>query len=107
MRRMHLVASAAVLVSFALGSTAVAKPPDVDSSKLRAAVTVEGIVAAPAGAAGHRRRHRRDAPHETPGFPASVEYVRETMENAGWNVSIYAVRHAGLGGDARRRSSSS
>ena len=44
MRRIRLLAFAAVLAAFAFGSTAVAKPPDVNSSKLREAVTVDGIV---------------------------------------------------------------
>ena len=48
MRRIRLLAFAAVLAAFAFGSTAVAKPPDVNSSKLREAVTVDGIV-------GHQR----------------------------------------------------
>ncbi len=88
MRRMHLVASAAVLVSFALGSTAVAKPPDVDSTKLRAAVTVDGIVEHQQALQDIADDNGGTRHTKTPGFPASVEYVRETMENAGWNVSV-------------------
>jgi hypothetical protein len=36
-----------VLAAFAFGSAVVAKPPDVNSSKLREAVTVDGIVGHP------------------------------------------------------------
>ena len=88
MRHRHLLASAAVLASFAFGSTAVAKPPDVNSSKLRAAVTVDGIVAHQqalqdiADATGGTRYTQTD------GFTDSVDYVRQTMEDAGWNVDV-------------------
>ena len=105
MRRVQLLTCAAVIASFAFGSTAVAKPPDVDSSKLRAAVTVEGIVA-------HQRALQDIADDnggtrhtKTPGFPASVAYVRETMENAGWNVSV--IESTCRTGPRRRRRSSS
>ena len=88
MRLTHLTACGAVLATFAFSSTAVAKPPDVDSSKLRAAVTVDGIVA-------HQRALQNIADlsggtrhTKTPGYTASVAYVRETMEAAGWDVSI-------------------
>jgi Zn-dependent M28 family amino/carboxypeptidase len=88
MRRVHLLVCVAVLAAFGLGSTALAKPPDVNSSKLRAAVTVDGIVehqqalqdiADMTGGTRHTK---------TAGYQASVAYVRETMENAGWNVSV-------------------
>jgi Zn-dependent M28 family amino/carboxypeptidase len=90
MRRIRLLAFAAVAAAFAFGSTAVAKPPDVDSTELRAAVTVGGIVE-------HQRalqniatlnsetRHTQDAPS---GYAASVDYVKATMEKAGWDVSV-------------------
>jgi len=88
MRRIRLVAFAAVLAAFAFGSTAVAKPPDVNSSKLREAVTVDGIV-------GHQRALQDIANAnggtrytKTSGYDASVAYVRDTMQKAGWNVSI-------------------
>jgi len=88
MRRPHRIAVGAVAVMFAFASNAVAKPPDVNSSQLRAAVTVDGIVEHQqalqdiADANGGTRNTR------TPGFPASVEYVRQTMEDAGWNVTV-------------------
>jgi len=88
MRRVRLLAFAAVLAAFAFGSTAVAKPPDVNSSKLREAVTVDGIV-------GHQRALQDIANAnggtrytKTSGYDASVAYVRDTMQKAGWNVSI-------------------
>ena len=106
MRRMHLVASAAVLVSFALGSTAVAKPPDVDSSKLRAAVTVDGIVAHQQALQDIADDNGGTRHTKTPGFPASVEYVRETMGTpVGMSRSFSSTCRTGP--RRRRRSSSS
>ena len=65
-----------------------AKPPDVNSDKLERAVTVPGIVE-------HQRALQNIADMnggtrhtETPGYTASVAYVRETMKRAGWNVSV-------------------
>jgi Zn-dependent M28 family amino/carboxypeptidase len=88
MRRAHLAVCGALVATFLPASTAIAKPPDVDSSKLEAAVTVAGIV-----------EHQQALQHiadlnggtretTTPGYTASVAYVRATMENAGYNVSI-------------------
>ena len=87
MRRTRLTARVAVATS-PLASAAIAKPPDVNSSKLEAAVTVAGIVE-------HQRALQNIADvnggtrhTETPGYTASVAYVRERMERAGLNVSI-------------------
>ena len=66
MRRVHLLACAAVAASLAFVSTAVAAPPEVDSAALRAAVTVDGIA----------------------GYTASVDYVKQTMLDAGWDVTV-------------------
>jgi hypothetical protein len=67
----------------AFAAVAEAKPPDVDSEKLRRAVTVEGIV-------DHQRALQTIANlnggtrhTETPGYAASVAYVWDTMEKAG------------------------
>ena len=88
MRRIRLLAFAAVLAAFAFGSTAVAKPPDVNSSKLREAVTVEGIV-------DHQR-----ALQDIANMNGGTRYTRRRAttrrsrtcatrcRTAGWNVSI-------------------
>jgi Zn-dependent M28 family amino/carboxypeptidase len=87
MRTAHLSACAALAATLALTSTAAAAPPPVDSSELRAAVTVDGIVE-------HQQALRNIADMnggtrntDTPGYAASVDYVRETMKRAGWKVS--------------------
>ena len=66
-----------------LGLQAGAKPPDVDSSKLRSMVTVAGMVE-------HQRALQNIADATggtrhttTPGYDASVAYVRDTMTKAG------------------------
>jgi Zn-dependent M28 family amino/carboxypeptidase len=78
----------ATMATLVLAGTVQAKPPDVDSSKLEGAVTVPGIVQ-------HQRALQNIADMnggtrhtETPGYTASVAYVRETMKRAGWNVSV-------------------
>ena len=82
MRRALLAVCGALVATLLPSSTAIAKPPDVDSSKLEAAVTVAGIV-----------EHQQALQHiadlnggtretTTPGYTASVAYVRTTMENA-------------------------
>jgi Zn-dependent M28 family amino/carboxypeptidase len=86
--RKHLLAGAAVLASLAFGSTASAAQPDVNTSKLRAAVTVDGIVEHQqalqdiADATGGTRYTQTD------GFTRSVRYVRNTMRDAGWDVRV-------------------
>src|SRR3954454_22734884 len=88
MRRVLLLAYVAVAAFCCSVSIAAAKPQDVNSSKLRKAVTVQGIVA-------HQRALQDIADATggtryttTPGYDASVAYVRDTMTKAGWAVSI-------------------
>jgi Zn-dependent M28 family amino/carboxypeptidase len=88
MRPAHLTACVAMLATLTFASTAVAKPPDVDSSELRAAVTLDGIVAHQQALQNIATMNGGTRHTETPGYTASVAYVRETMEAAGWNVSI-------------------
>jgi Zn-dependent M28 family amino/carboxypeptidase len=85
---MQLLASAAVLASFAFGSTAGAKPPDVNSSQLRAAVTVDGIVAHQQALQDIADDNTGTRYTKTDGYTDSVAYVRQTMENAGWDVTV-------------------
>ena len=93
MRRSLLTGSAtaaAVLASFTLAPpTAVALDP-VDSSALRRAVTVHGIL-------GHERVLQRIANDNggtrasgTPGYQASVNYVKTRLQAAGYDVRTQA-----------------
>ena len=83
-----LSACGVAIATLTLAGAAQAKPPDVNSDKLERAVTVPGIVE-------HQRALQNIADMnggtrhtETPGYTASVAYVRETMKRAGWNVSV-------------------
>jgi Zn-dependent M28 family amino/carboxypeptidase len=88
MRRAHLAAAGALSVALLSASAAIAKPPDVDSSKLEAAVTVAGIVEHQQALQNIANLNGGTRATKTPGYTASVAYVRETMEKAGYNVSI-------------------
>jgi Zn-dependent M28 family amino/carboxypeptidase len=85
-KRTLLTAFAAGLATLAVAPVASADPDDVDSSKLRQAVTVEGILE-------HERALQNIADMNggsrhslTPGYTASVAYVKATMAKAGYNV---------------------
>ena len=88
MRHTHLAACAAGLAMMVAPATAMAKPKDVNSSRLERAVTTEGIhehqkalqnIADVNGGTRHTR---------TPGFTASAAYVKATLEKTGaYNVS--------------------
>jgi Zn-dependent M28 family amino/carboxypeptidase len=88
MQRRAVLAFAVVAAAFAFASTAVAKPPDVNSSKLRAAVTVDGIVAHQTALQNIANANGGTRYTKTSGYDASVAYVQDTMQKAGWNVSI-------------------
>ena len=88
MRRAHLAAAGALAVALLSASAAIAKPPDVDSSKLEAAVTVAGIVEHQQALQNIATLNGGTRATTTPGYTASVAYVRDTMERAGYNVSI-------------------
>ena len=87
MRQTHLAACAAILTMLAAAAAAIAKPKDINSSRLERMVTTEGIhehqkalqnIADLNGGTRHTR---------TPGFTASAAYVKSTLEKAGYNVS--------------------
>src|SRR5262245_21513307 len=86
MRRMHLAAAAATLAALTVAPSAIAAPPDVDSSRLEKLVTVEGIT-------DHQKALQDIADlnggtryTRTPGYTASAAYVKTTLENAGYDA---------------------
>jgi Zn-dependent M28 family amino/carboxypeptidase len=87
----HLVAALAVATSLAAAGAAAAAPP-IDTSRLRTAVTVDGIMEHQAAL----EQIANENPFEgvptratgTPGHEASVEYVTDKMEAAGFEVSL-------------------
>ena len=88
MRRACLSACGAVVAALALVGTGQAKPPDVNSDKLERAVTVPRIVEHQQALQNIADLNGGTRHTETPGYTASVAYVRETMKRAGWNVSV-------------------
>jgi Zn-dependent M28 family amino/carboxypeptidase len=88
MRRTHLLATAAAVAAVAVPAAAQAKPPDVDSTRLERMVTVDGIVAHQRALQGIANMTGGTRHTETPGYAASVDYVRETMKRAGLNVKV-------------------
>jgi Zn-dependent M28 family amino/carboxypeptidase len=86
MRRRHLAATAAFIAALISAPSALAAPPDVDSSRLEKMVTVQGIT-------DHQKelqtiadlnggtRHTR-----TSGYTASAAYVKATLEKAGYDA---------------------
>ena len=86
MRHTHLAACAAIFAALVAAPAAVAKPPDVDSTALESAVTVEGILehqkALQNIADGNfGNRYTRNS-----GYTASAAYVKATLEKAGYNA---------------------
>ena len=88
MRLAHLAACAGLAATLAFASTATAKPPDVDSSALRAAVTVDGIVQHQQALQNIANMNGGTRHTQTPGYTASVAYVNQTMQSAGWDVTV-------------------
>src|SRR3954471_2136838 len=86
MRGTHLAACAAIVTVLAAAPAAVAKPGDVDSTRLEQLVTVQGITE-------HQKALQNIADFNggtrytrTPGYTASAAYVKATLEKAGYNA---------------------
>ena len=86
MHRTHLAATAAFIAALICAPSAVAAPPDVDSTRLEQLVTVQGItehqkaLQTIADLNGGTRYTR------TPGYTASAAYVKATLEKAGYDA---------------------
>ena len=104
MRRTHLAACAAILAMLVAAPAAVAKPPDVDSTRLERAVTVEGIHEHQKALQGIADLNGGNRYTRTPGYTASAAYVKSTLEKARLRRPLRDVQHARLGGDSLRRS---
>src|SRR5262245_51403582 len=88
MRRTHLAACAAGLAMLCSAPAAVAKPKDVNSSKLERAVTVEGVHEHQQALQNIADLNGGTRYTRTPGFTASAAYVKSTLEKTGaFNVS--------------------
>jgi Zn-dependent M28 family amino/carboxypeptidase len=85
---MRLTTCAAAVATLAIVPAALAKPPDVNSDKLERAVTVEGILEHERALQNIANLNGGTRHTETPGYLASVAYVKARMEAAGLDVSI-------------------
>ena len=104
----HLSVCGALLATLVLASTAAAKPPDgVNSSKLRAAVTVDGIVEHQRALQNIATMNGGTRHTETPGYLASVAYVPRAHGGGRPGTSRSRSSTCRTGGRPRRRSSSS
>ena len=86
MRRMHLAVCAAIFAALLGAPSALAAPPDVDSTRLEQLVTVQGITE-------HQKALQMIADlnggtryTRTTGYTASASYVKSTLEQAGYDV---------------------
>jgi hypothetical protein len=86
MRRRAVLAFAVVAAAFAFGSTAVAAPPDVDSSRLEQLVTVPGITEHQKALQNIADLNGGTRYTRTPGYTASAAYVKATLEKAGYDA---------------------
>ena len=85
MRRTHLAACAAVLTMLAAPAGAVAQS-DVDSTRLESLVTVEGIHEHQQALQNIADLNGGTRYTRTAGFTASANYVKATLEKAGYDV---------------------
>ena len=86
MRRTHVAACAAILAVLGTAPSALAKPKDVNSSKLENAVTVKGITEHQKALQGIADMNGGTRYTRTPGFTASAAYVKATLEKAGYDA---------------------
>jgi hypothetical protein len=86
MHRVRLAATVAIIAGLIGTPSAVAAPPDVDSTRLDQMVTVQGITE-------HQQALQNIADHNggtrytrTSGYTASAAYVKATLEKAGYDA---------------------
>ena len=82
--QISIIAIFAVLISVSLVSSAVR----IDTFDLREAVTVDGVRAHQAAFQAAADAYGGTRESSTPGYDASVDYVADMMEAAGYNVTI-------------------
>jgi Zn-dependent M28 family amino/carboxypeptidase len=84
MRPTHRAACAAILAVLAAAPSAIAKPPDVDSSRLEQLVTVQGITEHQKALQNIADMNGGTRYTRTAGYTASAAYVKATLEKAGY-----------------------
>ena len=86
MRLPHLAACAAISALLATAPGALAAPPDVDSTRLENMVTVKGITEHQKALQGIADMSGGTRYTRTSGYSASAQYVKSTLEKAGYNA---------------------
>ncbi len=87
MRTARSVLCATAVAAFACGApTAAAKPPDVDATRLEQQVTVEGVLEHQQALQEIADLHGGTRHTKTDGYAASAEYVKSTLEAAGYDA---------------------
>jgi Zn-dependent M28 family amino/carboxypeptidase len=86
MRRTHLAACAAISAFLVAAPSAVADPPDVNSTRLEQLVTVKGITDHQQALQNIANLNGGTRYTRTPGYTASAAYVKATLEQAGYDA---------------------
>jgi Zn-dependent M28 family amino/carboxypeptidase len=86
MHRVRVAAAAAIIAAFTGVPSAVAAPPDVDSTRLERLVTVKGITEHQQALQNIADLNGGTRYTRTPGYTASAAYVKATLEKAGYDV---------------------
>jgi Zn-dependent M28 family amino/carboxypeptidase len=86
MRRTHLAATVAFIAVLMSAPSAVAAPPDVDSSRLEQLVTVQGITEHQQALQNIADLNGGNRYTRTAGYTASAAYVKATLEEAGYDA---------------------
>ena len=94
MRRSHLAACVAVLATLAFAPSAVAKPGDVDSTRLERLVTVEGITEHQQALQNIADLNGGTRYTRTPGYTASAAYVKVDARGCWLQRPLRDVQHA-------------
>jgi hypothetical protein len=96
MRRTHLAATAAFFAALMSAPSAVAAPPDVDSSRLEQLVTVQGITEHQQALQNIADLNGGNRYTRTAGYTASAAYVKATLEEALLRRTLRDVQHADM-----------
>jgi Zn-dependent M28 family amino/carboxypeptidase len=76
------------MATLAIAPTALADPPDINSVRLEKLVTVQGIVQHQRALQNTANMNGGTRATETPGYLASVDYVKARMQAAGLDVKV-------------------
>lgn len=84
----HLLTASAAALMLVAGATYVSGAVGVNSDKLTAAVTLEGVRSHQAALQAVADANGGERASGSPGFDASAQYVKSTLEAAGYSVTV-------------------